>query len=959
MKRRSRLTRAIISLAALVVCACAPGVLRADDNADEADLRFQMGAERYQAGDYRAALESFLTSNRLVPNRNVVFNVARCYEQLKQYPNAYRYYSQALEGEKAADARERIESALTRIAPNVAVLDVVTDPPGATVYLDRRDLGARGNTPRKLGLAEGRYRLIVEMAGHEPAEVGPIEVRAGASERVMVSLKRILGTVRIEGEPQGAAVHLDDERSPAICAIPCTRQLSPGKHTLYFAHDRYQPYLQQIDVVARSTVTVRPNLSPLRGALVVNTDERDALVEVDGKPLGFTPSVLNVQSGLHKVRVSLAGFRPIERVVDIPANREVRLNLELRQLDEVSAASRVTESIEDAPSSVSIVSATELRSMRYPTIAEALRGVRGLHVSDDLLYQSAGVRGFSRLGDYGNRVLVLLDGHPTNDNWMGSAYLGYDGRSDLGDVERIEVIRGPGSVLYGTGAFSGVINLVTRRENRTGGEVEFSASGKGVAHSRGRVDLKLGRDAGMWMSIGGTKATGGDYYFKEFADEGGYARGVDGFRTGTLQGRVWWKAVTAQWMLHSREKAVPNGAYETLFADPRMRLNDTHGLLEARFEPRLSEAVQLMSRAHLNYYGFTGKYPYDAGSMGLNDDIFRGAWAGGELRLVAQPTKTFRITAGGEGQHHFLVNTRYDDKVEPIDRNDPYQVGAGYLLADFTPSQELRVSGGTRIDWYSTFGSSVNPRAAVILHPYEGGTLKLMGGKAFRAPTPFELYYHDNGATQVQSPNLSPETIYSPEVELAHRFSTTWLGIAGAYANYIKDLVVARGDSTPESPLYYENSSSSVLTTGAEVELRREWRQGWSFSTSYAYQHSRYQQEAAGLRNVPNSPEHLASLRGAFPIIPRTLLGSMRLSVDGGRWDRNDHDGDPEQKRTDPAVIWDVVLSGETARGMLRYAFGVYNAFDWRWSVPVSNDYRHMRMTQSGRTFLFSTSAHF
>ena len=100
--------------------------------------------------------------------------------------------------------------------------------------------------------------------------------------------------------------------------------------------------------------------------------------------------------------------------------------------------------------------------MGYPTIAEAVRGVRGLYLSDDRSYSTIGVRGFSRPGDYGNRVLVLLDGQPMNDNYIWSSYVGTDGRLDIDDIERIEVVRGPGSVLYGSSAFFGVINLVTR-----------------------------------------------------------------------------------------------------------------------------------------------------------------------------------------------------------------------------------------------------------------------------------------------------------------------------------------------------------------------------------------------------------------------------------------------------------------------------------------------------------------
>ena len=112
-----------------------------------ADLHFELGAERFRARDYRGALEHFLLSNRLVPNRNVVFDIAETYAQLKQYPDAYRYYTQALEGETDPRELARIQKALARVAASVAVLRIRTDPPGAAVYIDREDLGARGISP--------------------------------------------------------------------------------------------------------------------------------------------------------------------------------------------------------------------------------------------------------------------------------------------------------------------------------------------------------------------------------------------------------------------------------------------------------------------------------------------------------------------------------------------------------------------------------------------------------------------------------------------------------------------------------------------------------------------------------------------------------------------------------------------------------------------------------------------
>src|SRR5262245_60676529 len=131
--------------ALLLWLAAAPAL--ADDVADEAELDFQLGAERYLAGDYRGALEHFLASNRLVPNRNVVFNIARAYEKLQRYPEAFRYYVSALAAETDQAARAKLQAALDQLRPHVAVLDIQTEPPGATLYIDRRDLGPRGESP--------------------------------------------------------------------------------------------------------------------------------------------------------------------------------------------------------------------------------------------------------------------------------------------------------------------------------------------------------------------------------------------------------------------------------------------------------------------------------------------------------------------------------------------------------------------------------------------------------------------------------------------------------------------------------------------------------------------------------------------------------------------------------------------------------------------------------------------
>jgi outer membrane receptor for ferrienterochelin and colicin len=954
---------------ALVLSLAAAG--RADDSADEADLKFNLGAEAYQRGDYRTALEHFLASNRLVPNQNVVYNIARCYEQLKQYPEAFRYYTQALEAEKEPAARERIEKSLAQIRRFVAVLEIESNPPGATIYVNRRDLGPRGESPRALGLPPGEYTVIVELAGYYPAERRAPLTAAGQTSHLELELEPILGQVSIGASVRGATVRVDDREGKPACVAPCTLSLPPGRHALYFERSGHRDAETLVDVIARRAVALNPRQEALTGALVVSTDEPGAAIEVDGQRLGFTPAVLTLPVGKHRVRLLLGGFRAIERQVDVWSGREARLEVALTQTEEVTAASRVTESVEDAPSSVSIVSRKELSVMRYPTVAEALRGLPGVYLWDDRSYVTLGFRGLGRLGSYGNRVLVLVDGHPLNDNWIGSSYVAYDARVGLEDLERIEVVRGPGSVLYGTNAFSGVVNLVTRNEQRSSGEVSVGAAGDGVARARVRANARLGEKSGMWASAGVARGEGNDYFFPEFVSDtppevAGNARGADGFEAGNFQGRLWLDWVSAAWYVHSHEKRVPTGVYETLLGDPRARQTDTRYSLELKAEPKFGGGVTTMTRAHFNHYRFRGGYPRDIADGGLEVDTYKGSWVGLEQRLEWRASEALRLTVGGEGQLHFQSEQlARDDSGIFLDESRPYEIGAAYALIDGSVTDDLRLSAGARLDVYSTFGESVNPRAAIIYKPYERGNLKVMGGKAFRAPSIYELYYNDDGFTQVASPDLQPESIYSFEIEHTHRFSPTVTASAAVFSNYVKDLILEAGDGDETSPLYYVNSNVPIVTVGGELGVRRDWRQGYMIGVSYAYQHSRFLagdslsqlfgfEKSPDFRKVANSPEHLAALKGAVPIVGRALTLGSRITFETGRYDRNELVTDAAQGKTEAFALWDVVFSGEEARWGLSWAAGVYNAFDWRYSLPVSGEFRQNSIAQSGRTFLVS-----
>ena len=967
MRQTIRLRRAAGALA--VMLAAAPA-LRADDLADEADLQFELGADRYRRGDFREALEHFLASNRLVANRNVVFNIARSYEQLARYPDAHRYYLQALEGETDAGARSNITAALLRVSPYVATLRVTTDPPGATIYIDRRDLGPRGSAPRVLAFAPGTVRVIAELAGYEPAVSESVPLRLGAETPVTLPLRRILGAVRVTANVPGAEVRSDDDPETLLGVVPCVVRVPPGRRTLTLRAPDFRETSAPVEVTAAGEARVDAQLAPITGSLVVGADERDALVEVDGRPVGFTPAVVEAQIGVRRVRVSRAGFRTVEETVTVRAGAQQRLDLAMRQVEEVTAASRAAENVEDAPSSVSIISGQELRAMAYPTVAEALRGTRGVFLSDDRSFPTVGFRGYGRPGDYGNRVLVLLDGTPLNDNWTNSSYIGYDLRADLEDLARIEVVRGPGSVLYGTGAFSGVINLVSRgRDEPTGLEGSLSTNQDGVARARVMGRWRPNDHAGVWLSVSGALGPGHDLELPVIADSAfnGTARGVDGFQTGTVLGRFWYRALSAQWSFNTRNKDVGTGAYETVPGVAGTYLADTRGLFELRFEPRVSETVQVLARAAYNNYTFRGglTYPDDRNNPGR--ETFDGSWIDAELRTLLDPRSNLRITLGAQGQYHLQAEQTSSRAhggpgIPPtFDDARTYGIAAAYATGEWAPVPAVRISAAIRGEYFSTLGKVLPaPRLAFIFRPYSSGILKLMGGRAFRVPSIYELYYNDGGLTQLAAPSLQPETVWSGEIEFTQRLGNTWSVLASGYVNYLENLIALREVPGSATVVRYGNTASPVLTLGAEAEVRREWRQGWMFSASYSYQRSTYVQTAGAeaLREVPNAPEHLFSIRGAVPIVPTLFTLGTRLTFEGPRWDRFDRASDPAQGRTDAGLLWDVVLSGRADRWGVRYAVGLYNVFDWRYTTPVSSEFddRLRGMPQLGRTFLCSVT---
>lgn len=154
------------------------------DLAEEAQLHFNLGLQAYRERQFPTALAHLLQSNRLAPNPNTAFNVALCYDRLAQPAQAWRFYAASMSGDKGD---EEAVAAMARLTPLIGRLSIDSDPPGARVYVERRDLGERGITPLVLALRPGSHKVIVERDGHEPIEFTR-QLEAGDSDSVAIAL---------------------------------------------------------------------------------------------------------------------------------------------------------------------------------------------------------------------------------------------------------------------------------------------------------------------------------------------------------------------------------------------------------------------------------------------------------------------------------------------------------------------------------------------------------------------------------------------------------------------------------------------------------------------------------------------------------------------------------------------------------------------------------------------------
>jgi outer membrane receptor protein involved in Fe transport len=621
------------------------------------------------------------------------------------------------------------------------------------------------------------------------------------------------------------------------------------------------------------------------------------------------------------------------------------------RIERVWSASKYEQKVTQAPASVTILTAQEIRQFGYRTLADILRSVRGLYVTYDRNYSNFGFRGFDRPGDFDTRVLLLVDGHRMNDNLYDSALIGTEGILDVDLIERVEVIRGPSSSIYGSNAFFGVVNVITRKGDAITG-VEVAAAGGSLESRHGRVTYgrQLANDLDVVLSASGTDTAGQRrlYYpaFDTPQTNHGIVTNADGESAQNLFGRVIYHELTVTGAYSLRDKDVPTASFGTVFGDGREKTEDERIFLDLTYEHALTSDSKLLGRAYYDRYAYRANYPYDTAAPGdpaevvLNHDFDYGEGIGAEVQWTTRFLDRHTVIFGAEYRQalHLYQSNFYNDPRTYNFLSDREGRSAGaYAQGDFVVGEKLRVNAGLRYDHADNFGGTVNPRLGLIYGPWTQTTIKLLYGQAYRAPNAYELYIESPGFSKA-NPALKPETIGTYELVLEQYLPKNLRLSASVYHSDIRKLISQRLD--PADGLLVFQNVDRVEGTGVELELEGRYSHDLLVRVSYALQHA---EDGRTGRDLNNSPRHMAKLNLSLPLYRDLLNAGLELqylsalqTLDG--------------LHTSGFLLANMTLLSTAVLPHLEVSLSIYNLFNKAYTYPGSTGNVEDVIPQDGRS---------
>ncbi|QTA91526.1 TonB-dependent receptor [Desulfonema magnum] len=568
----------------------------------------------------------------------------------------------------------------------------------------------------------------------------------------------------------------------------------------------------------------------------------------------------------------------------------------------VITASRVKEDIRKSAASITVITEKQIRQMGARHLMDVLRTVPGM---SSYFYSEGFYRIDSRglMKATGQDILIMVNSHPVNDSFFGGATWTYDTLT-VDNIRRIEVIRGPGSAMYGANAFSGVINVITKEPEDIDG-VQITAGGGSYDTRQCNFLFGKARDEmGIAFNFNYLDTDGYEPYIGQ--DSQTAADNIFGTHTSLAPGKgknsnkkydvslmLKYKGFKFDGRYIRRERIPPVTPLGSL---NEKSVNDPLGYyMNLSYEHDIWENVRFFGKIYRNHHRYTpdfSLYPNSPmmtpeGPAFLSEDGIiakpsnKNNRTGFETQVTYQPRETHTIVFGGTYEKmkqydvRYFANFLYDmdnpDILIPLssvrdlteeqnmNRNADREFSAvfGQWLWDITDN--FRLSIGGRYDDYSDFGDSFNPRVGLVWEIIKGLDMKLLYGRAFRAPSFHELYSQNNPAIWGNS-DLDPETIDTYEVS----FGTVVGGFSSrltGFWNIIEDSI--RAAKLDDGRFVFQNSDE-LRSRGAEVELKYDFGRGTYLAMNYTYQDA---ENTDTKERSPSIPKHKG-----------TVMANIRLS---------------------------------------------------------------------------------
>ena len=641
--------------------------------------------------------------------------------------------------------------------------------------------------------------------------------------------------------------------------------------------------------------------------------------------------------------------------------------------ESVTVASRYAQSIRQAPSIVSVISDQEIRSRGYRTLGDVLGDIPGIHIT--VAKESRSLAWFRGLATPdNNKFLLLIDGVPWYDGVYTHAWL--DEYISLSNVKQVEVIKGPGSAIYGTNAFGGVVNVVTYTARDLQGGF-FRAEGGSHGHLGGSAVF-----AESWAWRGETVEVQANTHFM-----GREGDGVDvipkgrlnvmgenprrsvgggfGLQVGKLDLRADFIHFQHTYFLTEQDdwEEVVKGNLD-VFGTPY-----ENQMFSARYHQRLGFLGKLTPNFFFQNYNNTSVYPiFGDSEVTVNRFSADGVFVvdGGDLLIMAEkktqrmgggvdvelhpwPYHTLVAGVGTEGTHVLsLEDFSFEEGSHEPSSPAPLSADPAWIHNTFGYAQHtwmagwwLELTGGARLDYHSHFGSFVSPRAGILFMPSMESTIKVLYGRAFRAPNVRELLVDvgvdDDGGNLYTSgnPNLMPEEIDTVEVE-----STVGVGQRvefriGAFGSLVQEVIDTKTDGTGKlGDNHYANLDEAELL-GAEGQVEvlagaAPSLNDWKLSVGASVLHAVDGETGNKLYGVPNFT--------GLGRVTWAAVDGVRVSVGGryvGAQPRDEWTPDSRLADGEPYALIDLgVATDVLAGGRVRVDLSIRNL--------LNTEYDHM-----------------